>query len=155
MGQSGRSGLMSTAFWQCLLTMCTCLSTMQPLHASTNNKYLENSPANRRDLQWSAAPGLHLDLRFCWSGSSTIWCSFWLTSAPILSESNQRKQKRKLLDCCIPVWLRTSAVDWAFKVRDQARTRHRQWLCNEKAIAVLAGGRSEILEGCCKLIPNR
>ena len=26
--------------------------------ASTNNKYLEDSRANRRDLQWSAAPAL-------------------------------------------------------------------------------------------------
>ena len=28
--------------------------------ASTNNKYLEDSRANRRDLQWSAAPALQL-----------------------------------------------------------------------------------------------
>ena len=28
-------------------------------------------------------------------------------------------------------------------------------LCNERAIAVLAGRRSEILEGCCKLFPKR
>ena len=53
----------------------------------------------------------------------------------------KKEQKRKLLDCCIPVWLRTSGVDRACEVRDQLQTptRHRQWLCNEKAIAVLLG----------------
>ena len=27
--------------------------------------------------------------------SSAIWCSFWLISAPLLSESNQRKKRRE------------------------------------------------------------
>ena len=31
------------------------------------------------------------DLRFC----STIWCSFWLISAPLLSESTRRKNRRE------------------------------------------------------------
>ena len=87
--------------------------------------------------------------------SSTIWCSFWLISDPLLSDSNQRKNRRELLDCWIPVRLRTSTVDRACEVRDQTPMRHRQWLCNEKAIAVLAGRRSEVLEGCCKLFPKR
>ena len=66
--------------------------------ASTNNKYLEDSRANRLDLQWNAAPALQ------WIGpsilliSSTIWCSFWLISAPLLSESNQRNRAE---DCSI------------------------------------------------------
>ena len=91
--------------------------------ASTNNKYLEDSRANRLDLQWNTAPALQ------WIGpsilliSSTIWCSFWLISAPLLSESNQEtEQKTVLLDCCIPVRLRTSAVHQACEVRDQAPT---------------------------------
>ena len=52
--------------------------------ASTKSKYLEDSRANRLDLQWNAAPALQ------WIGpsilllSSTIWCSFWLISAPLL-----------------------------------------------------------------------
>ena len=121
--------------------------------ASTNNKYLEDSRANRRDcsgvlLQLCSRPSILLI-------SSTIWCRFWPFSAPVLSESNQKKeQKRKLLDCCIPVRLRTSAVHWACEVRDQAPTRHRQWLCHEKAIAVLAGRRSEILEGLLQAVSN-
>ena len=34
------------------------------------------------------------------------------------------------------------------RVCTRQRTRHGQWLCNEKAIAVLARRRSEILESC-------
>ena len=68
--------------------------------------------------------------------SATIWCSSWLISAPLLSESNRRKNRTELLDCCIPVRLRTTGVDQACDVCDQARrpTRHRKWLlvCNKK-----------------------
>ena len=147
---------MSTSLWQCLLTMSTCLSTIQPLLQQTTNIW--KNPAQTDVtcsgvlLQLCSRPSILLI-----STSSTIWCKFWLISAPLLSESNERKnmQKWKLLDCCIPVRLRTSAVHQACEVRDQARTRHRQWLGKEKAIAVLAGRRFEILEGCCKLFPIR
>ena len=37
------------------------------------------------------------------------------------------------------------------RVCTRRSTRHGQWLCNEKAIAVLARRRSEILARCCKL----
>ena len=37
------------------------------------------------------------------------------------------------------------------RVCTRQNTRHGQWLCNEKAIAVLARRRSEILERCSKL----
>ena len=37
------------------------------------------------------------------------------------------------------------------RVCTRQSTRHGQWLCNEKAIAVLARRRSEILERCGKL----
>ena len=42
----------------------------------------------------------------------------------------KKEQKRKLLDCCIPVRLRTSGVDRACEVRDQARrpTRHSDYV---------------------------
>ena len=153
-GQSGCSEFMSTALWQCLLTMSTCLSTIQPLlQQQTTNIW--KIPAQTDVtcsvvlLQLCSRPSILLI-------SSTIWCRFWLISALLLSESNQRKNRRENRStCCIPVRLRTSAVHRACEVRDQARTRHRRWLCNEKAIAVLAGRRSEILEGCCKLFPIR
>ena len=75
-------------------------------------------------------------------------CSSFVRKQP------KREQKRKLLDCCIPVRLHTSAGDWACEVRDQTPMRHTQWLCTEKVIALLAGRRSQILEGCCKLFPK-
>ena len=65
--------------------------------ASTNNKYLEDSRANRLRtcsgmlLQLCSGPSILLI-------SSTIWCSFWLISAPLLSESNQRNRTE---DCSI------------------------------------------------------
>ena len=88
--------------------------------------------------------------------SSTIWCGFWLFSAPVSPESNQRKNRRENCSTAASQWVRfrTSAVHRACEVRDQAPTRHRQWLCHEKAIAVLAGRRSERLKGCCKLFLN-
>ena len=45
----------------CTLTMSlddVYLLVDDSIFASTNNKYLEDSRANRRDLQWSAAPAL-------------------------------------------------------------------------------------------------
>ena len=114
--------------------------------ASTNNKNLEDFRANRRDLHSSAAPALHCSRPLILLISSTIWCSFWLISAPLLSESNRRKNRRELFDCFIAVRLLKSGVDQACEVCNQARAQHRQWLCNEKAIAVLAVRRSERLE---------
>ena len=89
-GQSGRSGFMSTALWQCLLTMSTCLSTIQALLPQTTNIW--KIPAQTDVtcsgvlLQLCSRPSILLI-------SSTTWCSFWLFSAPLLSESNQRKNR--------------------------------------------------------------
>ena len=115
---------MSTAFWQCLLTVSTCLSTIQPLLQQTTNIW--KIPA-QTDVTCSGVLLQLCSRPLILLISSTIWCRFWLISAPLLSESNQRKNRReKLLDCCIPVRLRTSGVDRACEVRDQARrpTRH-------------------------------
>ena len=66
--------------------MSTCLSMIQPLLQQTTNIW--KIPA-QTDLTCSG-----MLLQLC-SGpsilliSSTIWCSFWLISAPLLSESNQ------------------------------------------------------------------
>ena len=75
--------------------MSTCLSMIQPLLQQTTNIW--KIPA-QTDLTCSG-----MLLQLC-SGpsillmSSTIWCSFWLISAPLLSESNQRNRTE---DCSI------------------------------------------------------
>ena len=68
--------------------------------ASTNNKYLEESRANRRDLQWSAVLLQLCSRPLILLISSTIWCSFWLISAPLLSDINRRKKRRE--NCSTP-----------------------------------------------------
>ena len=75
--------------------MSTCLSMIQPLLQQTTNIW--KIPA-QTDLTCSG-----MLLQLC-SGpsilliSSTIWCSFWLISAPLSSESNQRNRTE---DCSI------------------------------------------------------
>ena len=72
--------------------MSTCLSTIQPLLQQTTNTW--KIPAQTDVtcsgvlLQLCSRPSLLLI-------SSTIWCSFWLISAPLLSESSQRKKRRE------------------------------------------------------------
>ena len=68
--------------------------------ASTNNKYLEDSRAKRRDLQWSVAPALHaVDLRFCWSvprsGAGSGW-SLLLFCQKANEERTEEKTARLL-----------------------------------------------------------
>ena len=113
-GQSGRSGFMSTALWQYLLTMSTCLSMIQPLLQQTTNIW--KIPA-QTDLTCS---GMLLqlcsgsDLRFCWSVPRSSAVSGW--SLLLFVRKQPKKQNRRLLDCCIPVRLRTSAVHRACEV---------------------------------------
>ena len=133
--------------WQCLL------ACRQPLHQRTTNIW--KIPA-QTDVTCSGVlccSSSAVDLRFCWSVPWSGAVSGW-SLLLFCQKATEERTEEKLLDCCIPVRLRTSGVDQACEVRDQAPTRHRQWLCNEKAIPVLAGRRSEILEGCCKLFPN-
>ena len=72
--------------------MSTCLSTIQPLLQQTTNIW--KIPAQTDVtcsgvlLQLCSRPSILLI-------SSTIWCSFWLISAPFLSESNRRKNRRE------------------------------------------------------------
>ena len=124
-GQSGRSGFMSTALWQCLLTMSTCLSTIQPLLQQTTNIW--KIPAQTDVtcggvlLQLCSRPSILLI-------SSTIWCRFWLISAPLLSENKRRKNRRESYSTaasqsgCVQLGSTERAT-----VRDQAPTRHRHW----------------------------
>ena len=76
----------------CTLTMSTCLSTIEPLLQQTTNIW--KIPAQTDVtcsgvlLQLCSRPSILLI-------SSTIWCRFWLFSAPVLSESNQSKNRRE------------------------------------------------------------
>ena len=130
-GQSGRSGFMSTALWQCLLTMSTCLSTIQPLLQQTTNIW--KIPAQTDVtcsgvlLQLCSRPSILLI-------SSTIWCRFWLISAPLLSESKRRKNRRE--NCSTAAsqsgCVHLGSIERARYATKHRSTRHRQWLCNEK-----------------------
>ena len=72
--------------------MSTCLSTIQPSLQQT--KKIWKIPAQTDVtcsgvlLQLCSRPSILLI-------SSMIWCSLWLISAPLLSESNQRKNMRE------------------------------------------------------------
>ena len=72
--------------------MSTCLSTIQPLLQQTTNIW--KNPAETDVtcsgvlLQLCSRPSILLI-------SSTIWCRFWLISAPLLSESKRRKNRRE------------------------------------------------------------
>ena len=73
--------------------MSTCLTSIQPLHQQTN---IWKIPT-QTDVTCSRVV---LALQLCSRPSilqisSTIWCSFWLISAPLLSESNRRKNRRE------------------------------------------------------------
>ena len=121
-GQCGRSGFMLTALWQYLLTMSTCLSMIEPLLQQTTNIW--KIPA-QTDLTCS---GILLqlcsgsDLRFCWSVPRSGAVSGWSQLLFCQKATKETEQKTVLLDCCIPVRLRTSAVHQACEVRDQAPT---------------------------------
>ena len=59
-----------------------------------------------------------VDLRFGWSVPRSDAGSGW-SLLLLCQRATKKEQKRKLLICRIPVWLRTSAVDWACNIRDQ------------------------------------
>ena len=75
----------------CTLTMSTCLSTIEHLLQQTN---IWKIPAQTDVtcsgvlLQLCTRPSILLI-------SSTIWSRFWLFSAPVFPESNQRKNRRE------------------------------------------------------------
>ena len=75
--------------------MSTCLSMIQPLLQQTTNIWKipaqTDLTCSEMLLQLCSGPSILLI-------SSTIWCSFWLISAPLLSESNQRNRTE---DCSI------------------------------------------------------
>ena len=131
---------MTMSLWQCLLA----LSTNQPLL-----QQIGKLPA-QADVTCSVVL-----LQLCMRNrpsilliSSSIWCRFWLISTPLMSESNQRKNRR---ENCWTAASQSGCVHlryWACEVRGQVRDTESD---NEKAIAVLAGRCSEILEGCSKL----
>ena len=89
-GQSGRSGFMSTALWQCLLahvddsTFASTTTNIWKIPAQTD------MTCSGVLLQLCSRPRPSILLI-----SSTIWCRFWLFSAPVSPESNQRKNRRE------------------------------------------------------------
>ena len=114
------------------LTMSTCLSTIEPLLQQTTNIW--KIPA-QTDVTCS---GVLLMLQLCSRPSillisSTIWCRFWLFSAPVLPEKNQRKAEEKTARLLHPsqvAYIGGPSIQrarYATKhLRDQAPTRHRQ-----------------------------
>ena len=108
-GQSGRSGFMSTALWHIHVSLDNVyLLVDDSTFASTNNKYLEDSRANRLDLQWNAAAALQWTFDSADQFHDLVQFRADLCSSFVRKQP--KKQNRRLLDCCIPVRLRTSAV---------------------------------------------
>ena len=151
---------MSTALWQYLLTMSTCLSTIQPLLQLGGSFFLFTTPYfNKQQIfgrfprkqTWPAVEccsSSAVDLRFCWSVPRSGAGSGWSLLLFCQKANEERTGERTAR------LLHPSQVAYICGSSSVRGTRHRRWLCNEKAIAVLAGRRSEILEGCCKLFPN-
>ena len=87
---------------------------IQPLLQQTTT-HLEDSRANRLDLllQWNAAPALQ------WTFDSADQfhdlVQFLADLCFSFVRKQPKKQNRRLLDCCIPVRLRTSVADAGFE----------------------------------------
>ena len=96
---------MSTSLWQCLLA-CRRLNlcfNKQQIFGRFPCK--QTWPA----VECCSCSSSAVDLRFCWSvprSGAGSGCSLLL----FCQKKTKERQKRKLLDCCIPVRLRTSAV---------------------------------------------
>ena len=99
--------------------MSTCLSMIQPLLQQTTNIW--KIPAQTDlTLQWNAAPALQ------WTFSADQFHDLVQFLADLCSSfvrKQPKKQNRRLLDCCIPVRLRTSAVHRACEVREPKHLR--------------------------------
>ena len=85
--------------------MSTCLSTIQPLLQQTTNIW--KIPAQTDVTCSGLLLQLAVDLRFCWSVPRSGAGSGW-SLLLFVRKQTKKEQKRKLLDCCIPVRLRTS-----------------------------------------------
>ena len=125
--------------------------------ASTNNKYLEDSRANRLDLQWNVAPALQ------WIGpsilliSSAIWCRIRLISAPLLSESNQRNRTEEHAASesgC--VHLRSICIERARYATKHLRDTDGDYVMEKPSRCWLGAVPRywNCVEGCCKLFSD-
>ena len=128
----------SDSVWVSLAALGSCqlhldnvyllMSTIQPLLQQTTNiwKIPEQTDMTCSGvlLQLCSRPRpsilLHADQFQDLVQVLAVLCSCFARKQP------KKEQKRKLLDCCIPLRFRTSAVHRACEVRDQAPTRHRQ-----------------------------
>ena len=74
----------------------------------------------------------------------------WTCASTKCKTGQEVSSAKRLASCsaCARSSMRGAVVN---RVYARQSTRHGQWLCNEKAIAVLARRRSEILERCGKL----
>ena len=88
-------------------------------------------------------------------GSSALWHCLLACGMNLRFNKMHVRQDRKFqaqrdlhLQCLCKMH---RCVELCIRVCTRQSTRHGQWLCNEKAIAVLARRRSEILERCGKL----
>ena len=151
-GQSGRSGFMSTAFWQCLLTMSTCLSTIQLCF--NKQQIFGRFPRKQTWPAVECCSSSAVDLRFCWSVPRSGAGSGW-SLLLFCQKANEERTEEKTAPTAAS---QSGCVHLGSIERARYATKHLRdtavGLCNEKAIALLAGRRSEILEGCCKLFPN-
>ena len=91
---------MSTALWQCLLTMC--LLACRRFNLCFNKQQIFGRFPRKQT--WPAVEccsSSAVDVRFCWSFPRSGAVSGW--SLLLFCQKATREQKRKLLDCCIPV----------------------------------------------------
>ena len=83
-------------------------------------------------------------------GSSALWHCLLACPMSLCFNQNVRQDRKFQVqrDLQYLCQMRGAVVN---RVCTRQSTRQRQWLCNEKAFAVLARRRSEILERCSKL----
>ena len=110
--------------WQCLLAC-------RPFNLCFNKQQIFGRfPRKQTWPAMECCSSSAVDLRFCWSVPRSGARSGW-SLLLFCQKATKKEQKRKLLECCIPVRLRTSGVNRACGGA-RPSTYATQWLCNEK-----------------------
>ena len=148
------AGFMSTALWQFLLAcrrLNLCFNKQQIF-----GRFLRKQTWPAVECCSSSA----VDLRFCWSvprSGAGSGCSLLLFCQKATKERTEEKTARLLHPSQVAYIYGPSSVRGTRPSPSTNATKHLRDTDNDyvmkKAIAVLAGRRSEILEGCCKLFP--
>ena len=134
--------------WQCLLAC-------RPFNLCFNKQQIFGRFPRKQT--WPAVEccsSSAVDLRFCWSVPRSGAGSGWSLLLFCQKSNEERTEEKTARLLCIPLRLRTSGVNRACEIRDQAPTRHRQWLCNEKPSRCWLGAVPRYWKGCCKLFPK-